>query len=189
MQKGPHLHNDVLVRHFSILGNTIQILKKHHTALQHDSKIPQCGPYGQWHHVTFRFITTPYVARITEFQFAPLGKSGRVTGLLPKTLWQIIIKTQAFLGAGVGILLARLTFNPSKSCQVSFNLLTANYMFLHPSVWGLSFSVSVLLSVSLTITACDIHNTNQILILCTPETVNIILCFALSLKHSGKIFA
>lgn len=49
--------------------------------------------------------------------------------------------------------------------------------------------MNVSLSEPLTIIACDIHNTNQILMLCTPEIVNITLCFALSLKHSNKIFA
>lgn len=49
--------------------------------------------------------------------------------------------------------------------------------------------MNVLLSEPLTIIACDIHNTNQILMLCSPEIVNIILCFALSLQHSNKILA
>lgn len=47
--------------------------------------------------------------------------------------------------------------------------------------------MNVLFSVPLTIIASDIHNTNQLWIPCTPETA--ILCFALNLEHSNKIFA
>lgn len=47
--------------------------------------------------------------------------------------------------------------------------------------------MNILFSVPLTIIASDIHNTNQVWTLCTPETV--ILCFALNLEHSNKIFA
>lgn len=148
--------------------------------------------YRQWHPDILQFITSPVILpELLSFYLLHWAKVEEWQDYCQKTLWQILIRIQAFFfWSRGGYAPCRINFfNPLKSCQVSFNLLTVNYMFLHPSVWGLSFSMNDLLSVPLTIIAGDIHTTNQILISCPPEIVNIILCFALSLKYSNYIFA
>lgn len=92
--------------------------------------------YRQWHPDILQFITSPVILpELLSFYLLHRAKVEEWQDYCQKTLWQILIRIQAFFfGAEVGMLLVGLTFlipwNLVKSLLTSWLSITCSYILL-----------------------------------------------------------